>query len=338
MAVTKLGILVGEDKWTFFRDIYDDLASHYQTDIYESKTYNTPLLYGRLNRWAFRQRIRSVLRHNDICFFEWASELLVAASHMPKRCAIVTRLHSFEMYEWAHRINWEAVDRVILVSKAMQQIYAALYPQHAEKTRVVYSGKRLDTFKPLPRQFSGNIGMLCNLTPIKRVYELILTLHELKQRGCQLHLHLGGEPRKGGEDQRYYASMQRAVEKLGLQEQVTFYGYVPDPENWLRRIDIYISNSFWEGQQVALIEAMATGCYCLSHFWAGAEEVLPSEFLFSTESVLQQKIIEYCEMPEEDKMEHQARMRRIAEEKFDIEFTISTTREIIDELCRNGAC
>ena len=332
----KLGIFVGEENWTFFREISEDLTVHYQIEIYHRKNYNTPLLYGRLNRWAFQRGIRDVLRRNEVCFFEWASELLMVASNMPKRCGIVTRLHSFELYDWALKINWAAVDRVILVSRAMQQKFIAQYPNYAERTRVINNGKPLDKFRPVSRQFEGNLGMLCNLTPIKRVYEVILSLHELLQRGYKLYLHLGGEPRQSGTDERYYASIRRAVEKLDLQEQVIFYRRVQEPENWFKMIDLFISNSFWEGQQVALIEAMASSCYCLSHFWDGVEEILPPENIYSTELDLQRKIIDYYEMSDELKQDHRARMRNIAELRFNIDFTKKAIRDIIEELGHDG--
>jgi hypothetical protein len=108
---TTLGILVGEGgNWMFFEDIYADLVRRYKTRVYRAPDYQTPLLYGRLNHWAVRRRIRSLLRHSDLCFFEWASELLAIATHMPRYCPIVTRLHAFELYAWASRINWERVD------------------------------------------------------------------------------------------------------------------------------------------------------------------------------------------------------------------------------------
>jgi glycosyltransferase involved in cell wall biosynthesis len=332
----KLGIFVGEENWTFFKEISEDLAEHYQIEIYQRKTYNIPLFYGRLNRWASQQGIRDVLRSNQVCFFEWASDLLMNASYMPKHCAIVTRLHSFELYEWAPKINWAAVDKVILVSRAMQQKFVDQYPNCAEKTQVINNGKPLDKFRPVSRKFEGNLGMLCNLTPIKRVYEVILTLYELKLKGYELNLHIGGEPRKGGTDKRYYASIQRAVEKLDLQEQVIFHGHIQEPENWFKLVDVFISNSFWEGQQVALIEAMASSCYCLAHFWDGVEEILPQENIFSTEIDMQRKIIGYYEMSDELKKDHRAHMRSIAELKFDINFTKKAIRELINELGHDG--
>lgn len=333
--MTKLGIFVGEDIWMFFEEIFADLATNYDTEIYKRKVYNTPILYGRLNRWSFREGIQSMLRRNDICFFEWASELLAAASHMPKQCAIITRLHSFELYEWAPQINWEAVDKIILVSRAMQKMFNDLYPDHSHKTTVIYNGRSLELFRPPDqRTFNFNLGMLCNISPIKRVYEVILMFYNLRQQGYKAHLFIAGKPGKG--DFRYTAAVYHLVEKLGLQNDVIFEGHVTDTPAWLQKIDILISNSFWEGQQVALLEGMASGCYCLSHFWAGAEEMLPPENLYITDVELQQKIIEYAEKPEVEKQHYQAQLRSIALEKFNIEKTktqiIQVTKEIAE--CR----
>jgi glycosyltransferase involved in cell wall biosynthesis len=249
---------------------------------------------------------------------------------MPKRAAIVTRLHSFEIYEWAPKINWNAVDKIILVSKAMQQMFGELYPDHGHKTEVVYNGRLLEAFSPpTNREFNFNLGMLCNIRPIKRVYETILMFYGLRAQGYDARLHIAGESRG---DHRYAASVYRLVKDLKLDNYVTFYGYVTDPERWLQQIDIFISNSFWEGHPVALLEAMAAGCYCLSHTWAGAEEMLPEENLYVTEAELQQKIIEYAQMSQDEKENCHTRLRSIALEKFDISQTSTQIRRIIEEV------
>jgi glycosyltransferase involved in cell wall biosynthesis len=121
--------------------------------------------------------------------------------------------------------------------------------------------------------------MLGNLLPIKRVYDMVLALAELRRRGYEFTLHVAGKPDEDFNNQRYYASLLSAIRKLELTERVVFHGWV-DSALWLPAMDIYISNSFWEGQQNALIEAMAAGCYCLCHFWDGAEEILPEDYLF----------------------------------------------------------
>jgi hypothetical protein len=38
------------------------------------------------------------------------------------------------------------------------------------------------------------------------------------------------------------------------------------------------------------MEAVASGCYCLSHDWDGADELLPAENLYLTDSQLRQSV------------------------------------------------
>lgn len=323
----KLGILVGEDNWSFFREIFDDVDAHFNTDVFRARTFNTPLLYGRLNRWAFRQQLHSMLHNNDVCFFEWASDLLAPASWLAKDCVVITRLHSFELYEWAPKINWDFVDKIILVSEAMRRRFGELYPDHLHKTEVIYNGVSLSEFNPpKQRSFSLNIGMLCNIKPIKRVYDAILMVHGLRDRGYAPHLHIAGAPEG---DFRYAEASHRLVKKLKLDDSVHFYGHVSNTASWLKNIDVFVSNSYWEGHQVALIEAMATGCHCLSHFWDGVEETLPAENLFITEGELQQKIIEYAELSEVERGRRQTMMQTLAQEKFDIDRTKAEIRQAI---------
>jgi hypothetical protein len=43
--MTKLGIFVGENgHWGFFREIFADFKHRYQTDLFQPKTYDVPLL------------------------------------------------------------------------------------------------------------------------------------------------------------------------------------------------------------------------------------------------------------------------------------------------------
>lgn len=328
--VTRLGIFVGENNWTFFNEIYDDLSRHYSAEVFKPKIYRVPVLQGRINRWAFQNAVRSLLRNTDICFFEWAGDLLVAASRLPKKAKIVARLHSFELYRWAPMINWFAVDKIILLSRAMKRNFLELYPEHEHKIEIVHNGRSLKKFQPpKDRKFEFTIGMLGHIAPIKRVYEAVLTLHGLVQNGHPARLRIAGRP---ADDYRYFIALQRVVKDLHLDGHVFFDGYITDTASWLKTIDIFISNSYWEGQQVALLEAMASGCYCLSHFWSGADEMLPLENLYVTDANLQRKLVEYAMMPDADKAESQSLLRDMACEKFDIEQTKIRIRQVIDQL------
>ncbi len=274
------------------------------------------------------------MKKNDVVFFEWASGLLVTATHLKKYCPIITRLHRYEMYQWVDRINWNAVDRVILVSKTMQGEFIERFPDQAEKTIVAPPSTSLEKFNYVQKTYHGDIGILCHLTPRKRVYDLILTFYELLQINSNFHLHIAGGKHPAHED--YYRALHTIVQDLNLQNKVTFYGHLSDPSDWYAKIDIFISNSYSEGLQVAPMEAMASGCYCLSHRWRGAAELLPEEYLFTSGNELHEKIIAYDLAPESTKNEQRAFMRQIACQEFDIKKTVQKIRSVIDEVGSNA--
>ena len=125
--------------------------------------------------------------------------------------------------------------------------------------------------------------------------------------------------------------------RLGLQDRVTFYGDVKDPEAWYRRIDIFISNSYSEGLQVSPMEAIASGCYCLSHCWDGAGELLPGENLYLTDQQLVEKVLAYCEAPASEQRRLRKRLRDLVAENFNVDQTKLRIRELIEETGRQYA-
>ena len=324
----KLGVII-KDTWAFFSEIYEDLSQHHQVSLFKHQEIDWPVLKSRINQQRFNQALGSFLRNNDLVFFEWASELLAVASHFPKTCKIVTRLHRYELYQWADQVNWDAVDRVILVTKSKQDEFLARFPHLAGRTSVVPEAVSLQRFQPTERAFNSDIGILGHLTPRKRVYELILTFYELLQVHDSFHLHIGGGPKPRFLD--YYASLHSLVRRLGLEDKVTFYGNVVNPEEWYRKIDIFISNSYSEGLQVSPIEAMASGCYCLSHHWDGADELLPPEHLYFTDSQMIRLILQYADQPAEKKNALRGQMRLIVQQKFNIEKTKDEIRQILED-------
>ena len=331
--MTRLGIAI-EETWSFFNEIYADLENYYQTSLFARREFRLPFFYTRVNRFIFHHDLQNFMKMNDVVFFEWASELLAEATNLRKTCGIITRLHRYEMYQWVDRINWDAVDRVILVSKAMQAEFIERFPDQAEKTIVAPPSTSLDKFNFVQKTYHGDIGILCHLTPRKRVYDLILTFYELLQNNSDFHLHIAGGKHPAHED--YYRALHNIVEDLNLQNNVTFYGHLSDPSNWYAKIDIFISNSYSEGLQVAPMEAMASGCYCLSHRWRGAAELLPENYLFTSGKELQEKIIAYSLVPETIKNEQRTFMRQIACQEFDIKKTSQQIRSVIDEVGSNA--
>jgi glycosyltransferase involved in cell wall biosynthesis len=274
-----------------------------------------------------------MLKRNDACFFEWASELLVPASHMPKQCPIITRLHSYEVNVWAPKVNWKNVDRVIFVSRNIRKLFLENHREHEAKTSIINNGVDLDRFSPVANKaFQFNIGILGTILPVKRVYDAVFTIATLRDAGYRPHLHIGGGKAAGGYHDDYYIAVQRVIQKLNLQDYVTMHGHVTATEQWLREMDIYISNSYWEGQSVALAESMATGCYAMAHFWDGSEDMLPAECIYNSDADLVQRLIAYAELPAAEKEARRAQMRETACQQYDIRDTTAQIHQVINEV------
>ena len=322
--------VVNYETWAFFQDIYDDLKQNYPTSVFEWQPKNYPFLTKTLNDRSFYRKMSRFLQANDVVFFEWASEHLIIASHLPKHARIVTRLHRYELYEekFIREINWDAVDKIILVSQAKKAEFVQLLPKQADKIEVISVAVDPDKFEFNSKPFRGDIGILCHLTPRKRVYELILAFSELAQANPDLHLHIGGGVHHQYLD--YYAALQDLVKNLDLVKRVTFYGAVKDTAGWYKNVDIFISNSYSEGLQVAPMEAMASGCYCLSHHWNGSDELLPEPQLFYTDRQLEQKILDYCALSDDAKNLERKHMRSIVIEKFNINHNRDQVRAVIE--------
>jgi glycosyltransferase involved in cell wall biosynthesis len=324
----RLGIVI-EETWDFFHEVYAHLSTQHQATLYRRPPGQVPILKGRLSGYRLRTDLTRFLERQDAVFFEWASELLAMATHLPKKCGIVARLHRYELYRWAHRVNWDAVDRIILVSDAKRREFVGMFPKHANKVVIIPEAVSIDRFRPHDKTYAGDIGILCHLKPRKRVYELVLAFYELLQDHADFHLHIGGGTASGFEE--YEAAVRGLVDRLNLGEKVTFYGHVSKPEEWYPQIDVFISNGYSEGLQVSPMEAMACGCYCLSHQWEGANELLPTSQLFYTNSELKTLLVRYAAATESGKRDAGLRMRSIVSERFNVDSTKLEIQRVVED-------
>lgn len=313
----KLGV-ANKESWSFFADIFSTLSDRHTVEVFEIPEWRVPILEQKMAHYLLRHRLNSFIHSCDVAFFEWASELLVEASdlHTADAAALVTRLHRYEMFRWAERINWGAVSYVILNSETMRQKLLERTSVRPEQTVVLPNAIDLTRANSGPRPFTGKIGTLASLLPRKRIYELILAFHALLQHEPDLTLHIGGPVRR--DYRAYYEALHALCRRLGIEDRVTFYGKVEDQWAWHQSIDIFVSFSYSEGMQVSPMEAAASGCYCLSHWWEGADELFPQEQLFISESEFVEKVLHYVRAPEREQLTMRAPFRNFVEQECDL--------------------
>lgn len=246
----------------------------------ESVTWNTygkidPLTVIRLARLIRSRSIDVVHTH-----LSTASLLGAFAAKLARRRSVahVHGLNSATCFRYS--------DAVIAVSEAAKQ-YLCAQGLNTSRVQVVHNGVDLAHFQPAPMHEARSqlkwdvdqftFGVFGRLSPEKGQRTAIEALFLLRQDGVDARLVLAGA---GPE----LADLQRSAQALGVEEHVTFAGFVEDVRGMMSACNVVVVPSSKEGFGLAAVEAMALERPVIASNVGGLPEiVLPDEtgFLFT---------------------------------------------------------
>jgi glycosyltransferase involved in cell wall biosynthesis len=170
---------------------------------------------------------------------------------------------------------------------------AEVYELPPERVKVVYPG--LDPVflkKPAPEEIETALRAYCleppylayigNLHPRKNLATLLEAFSLLRERGLEHHLAVIGGGGLGKLNNIEYRKLMNRVDDLGLEDAVTFTGYVPDDRlgSLLARADMLVFPSIYEGFGLPPLEAMACGVPVITSSRASLPEVVGDAALF----------------------------------------------------------
>lgn len=115
-----------------------------------------------------------------------------------------------------------------------------------------------------------SVTMVSSLTPEKRHSVALEAVAEAVERGTRLKLIIAGD----GPEREV---LTLAAERLGIQQHVTFLGWVTKVPELLGETDIFLITSSQEGLPMALLEAMNACCACVATAVGEIPEVLGSD-------------------------------------------------------------
>lgn len=140
--------------------------------------------------------------------------------------------------------------------------------------------------KPLTRRDRPLIGGLGRLVPNKGFDVLMRALLLLKDKGVPFHCIIHGV-----DENNDTKTFERERDKMGLSsEDLSFPGWTPDPERFLRTIDIFCMPSRREVLSIALLQALAAGRPIICTRVPGLEDVFKNSvegFFVDIENVRQ---------------------------------------------------
>ena len=118
------------------------------------------------------------------------------------------------------------------------------------------------------------LGILGRLDDGKGQHFVIDALHHLRQQfGYDAHLVIMGEPTLNEGDD-YLHQLQRQVARLGLQRQVHFRPFRPDPAVFYQAIDVFMMASENETYGMVTLEALACGVPVVAAATGGSLELV----------------------------------------------------------------
>ncbi len=224
----------------------------------------------------------------DTIFIEWMHKITQLFAQLKKKQRIITRLHSHEAYKkFIKTTNLENIDSAVFVSDIMVDYLESIDIDIRNKTKVqvISPGIDLEKFPFKNRVHGFNMAFVGHLIQTKNIAFLLQILKMLVNKDKRYHLHLFGEfvndeGIPGEVPKRYFLDQ---IQKLGLTDNITLYGYLEHDELVLKMADInyLLSTSYRESLGLNILEAMAMGIMPLIHSWPGAESIYPEELLFS---------------------------------------------------------
>jgi len=198
---------------------------------------------GFLGRWAdVRPQRNIVYTLHGIHFIHYARPWL--------------KWGSWAMERWVQSSR----DAVVCVCQSDAEKAVRWRMARPDQIHVISNGINLEA--PLPAALTRReleipesvflVGLAGRLTRVKGYGYALEALSRLRRRGRDVHLAFAGD----GEDR---VRLEAQARRLGIQEMVHHRGFLQDPLPFLQAIDVHLMPSLWEGQPLALMEAMRAG-------------------------------------------------------------------------------
>ncbi len=170
------------------------------------------------------------------------------------------------LHNQSHKKHVLRTKAVMCVSANVRNGLLRAYPGVNAVDMTNFSHLKVNPVKTAPRK-PPVIGALGRLHEIKGYDVLLRAAAKLRDRGVDFRLKLAGDGPEMG-------ALQQLTESLGLRDRVEFTGWVANPGDFLKTIDLFVVPSRYESFGLVVIEAMAAGVPVITSDIEGPCEIL----------------------------------------------------------------
>ena len=281
------------------------------------------------------QEIESTARWADIVWLEWANELAIHVSNKVSSVSqkqVICRIHSYEVLSgYPKYIQWSKISKSIFVSDHILKIALELCPSISQLTEpmVIHNGVNLRKFQFKERKPGYNIAIVGHINHKKNPSMWIEILSRLQQIDRRYTFKVAGQ----FQELRYKYYMESLIPKLGLTNNIKFFGQVDNIPKWFEINDInyLLSTSPFESFGYSIAEAMAMGYRPLIHAFPGSESIWPRDCLFGCAD-------ELIKLLQKGQSYNSMEYRRFVEEKYSLNAQLEKIDLLLKETASKISC
>lgn len=219
----------------------------------------------------------------DIVWLEWCWDHAVWATReaLPTGKPCILRLHSVEALQtnYPGQVDWSRVSRLVTVANDITETLLRQFPSIADAVpiQIIANGIDMARFRVgSPDRF--RVAWVGHLEPKKNPMLLMQIAHRTHQLDPRFSFHVAGAIT----DLRTGRYLNQAQQTLGLDGVVHFEGHVADMPAWYTDKGTLLSTSMYESFGMNVGEAMAVGAFPIVHHFPGADQLWPTECLFTS--------------------------------------------------------
>lgn len=186
--------------------------------------------------------------------------------------------HGAMRREYHDEIGYRKSEKIIAVSNALEQKLREFRPKHAHKMMTIHNltdveGIRAKAEEPVPEEFPAdkfNIVSCGRVSYEKGMDLAVEACARLVEMGHD-NIHwwiVGGGPAE--------QEVREKVAELHMEDYVTMLGMKENPYPYIKRADLYVQPSRFEGYPMTILEALAIGQPVVSTDNGGAGELIRS--------------------------------------------------------------
>lgn len=191
------------------------------------------------------------------------------------------------LMKFIYKNVYKQANKIIAVSKGVAKDFSNRFDIH--KVKVIYNPvykkdlaeNTLDFDSPIKQISNPNFKFILGVGRLrmqKDFESLILAFKTVSSQIDDVSLIILGE----GEDRK---KLENLIQDLNLSNKVFLPGFVPNPQQYMNRAEVFVLSSLWEGFGNVLVDALGAGCKIVStNCPSGPSEILnDGEFGILTE-------------------------------------------------------